>query len=254
VSKKPPTATQADTIQALLDRSKRTDVPIRKTFVQQGKGKVRDPGPIATLCSHHDERALDLYLLLHAAASADPFDVVLSSPTWARAIGLSNSPNARSAVSKAFTRLADLDLVTRGPRAGNKSRMVLLDEGGRDEPYTHPAARKERYLKLPHTYWTDSWHLKLSLPAKVMLLIALSLDDGFPLPVDRSKDWYGISSDTAQRGLAELANLNLINVDEQYRLEPLAPDGYTQDRRFTLKAPFGPLRRTLATVTKLQAG
>lgn len=30
--KKPPTATQADTIAALLDRSKRAEVPIRKTF------------------------------------------------------------------------------------------------------------------------------------------------------------------------------------------------------------------------------
>lgn len=98
--------------------------------------------------------------------------------------------------------------------------MVLLDEGGHDEPYTRSATRKERYLKVPHAYWTDSLHLKLSLPAKVMLLIALSLDDGFPLPVARAKDWYGISSDTVKLGrqhLAELANLNLINVDEQYR-------------------------------------
>ncbi|HVL93809.1 MAG TPA: hypothetical protein VM264_10760, partial [Acidimicrobiales bacterium] len=75
--KKPPTVTQADTIAALLERSKRAEVPIRKTFAQQGTGKVRDPGPLAGFVSNHDERALDLYLLAHAAASAEPFDVVL---------------------------------------------------------------------------------------------------------------------------------------------------------------------------------
>jgi hypothetical protein len=50
--KKPPTVTQADTIAALLERSKRAEVRIRKTFVQQGKGKVRDPGPMASLVSN----------------------------------------------------------------------------------------------------------------------------------------------------------------------------------------------------------
>lgn len=254
MSKTPPKATQADTIKALLGRSKRTDVPIRKTFVQQGTGKIRDPGPLAALCSHHDERGLDLYLLIHAATSAEPFDVVLPAATWARTIGLSNTPSARSAVSKAITRLVDLDLVERGERAGNKSRIVLLDEGGHGDDYTHPAKNRDRYLKLPHAYWTGGWHLTLTLPAKVMLLIALSLDDGFPLPIERARDWYRISPDTAQRGLAELDRLDLLDVDLQYKPAPLAPDGYTQDRHFTLKSPFGPLRQPLATVTKLQTG
>lgn len=108
--KKPPTVTQAETIAAFLERSKRADVPIRKTFVQQGQGKVRDPGPIASLVSNHDERALDLYLLAHAAASADPFDIVLPADTWARALGMSATASARSAVSKTFRRLELLGL------------------------------------------------------------------------------------------------------------------------------------------------
>lgn len=253
MSTKPPTATPADTIQALLDRSKRAHVPIRKTFLQQGTGKVRDPGPIAKLCSHHDERGLDLYLLVHAAASAAPFDVVLPAPVWARSLGLSGSASARSSVSKTFKRLLELDLVERGPRAANRSRIVLLDEGGHGEPYVHPASRSDRYLKLPHAYWTNGLHLKLRLPAKVLLLIALSLTDGFVLPIERARNWYGISADTVQRGLAELEKANLIEVDVQYRKEPLAPVGYTQDRHFTLKAPFGPLRSSMATVTELHA-
>lgn len=78
---------------------------------------MRDPGPISKLCSHHDDRGLDLYLLVHAAASAAPFDVVLPAPVWARSLGLSGSASARSTVSKAFTRLVELNLAVRGPRA-----------------------------------------------------------------------------------------------------------------------------------------
>ncbi len=249
---KPPTVTQADTILALLERSKRADVPIRKTFLQQGEGKVRTPGPLAPLVSKHDERALDLYLLAHAVASADPFDVVLPATTWARALGLSGSASARSAVSKAFRRLESLDVVSRD-RAGSRSRVTLLDEGGHGDPYVHPATNRERYLKLPHAFWSDDWHLKLRLPGKTMLLVGLSLADDFPFPTEKGPDWYGISADTVQRGFDELARHQLIDVDVRYKKAPLSPLGYTEDRHYTLKAPFGPLRRHLATVRKLHA-
>lgn len=250
--KKPPTVTQAETIEALLERSKRAEVPIRKTFVQQGKGKVRDPGPIAPLVSNHDERAIDLYLLAHAIASADPFDVVLPASTWARALGLSATASARSAVSKAFRRLVDLNLVERD-RAGSLSRITLLDEGGHGDNYVHPAPRREPYLKLPHVYWEEGWHLRLSLRAKAVLLIALSRDDGFVLPVEKGPDWYGISADTVQRGRAELEKHNLLDTKVDYKKAPLSPLGYTEERHFTLKSPFGPLRKPIASVTKLRA-
>lgn len=128
---RPPKVTQQDTIRDLLKRSKRDHVPIRKTFLQQGAGRIRTPGPLAELCRRQDERALDLYLLFHATASADPFDVVLPAGVWARAIGLSaTSTSARSAVSKAWRRQEDLRLIRR-ERSGNFSRVVLLDESGK---------------------------------------------------------------------------------------------------------------------------
>lgn len=249
---KPPTVTQSDTIAALLDRSKRAEVPIRKTFLQQGTGKVRTPGPLATLVSNHDERALDLYLLAHAAASSDPWDVVLAADTWGRMLGLSATASARSAVSKAFRRVESISLIAR-ERAGSRSRVTLLDEGGHGDPYEHPAPSRQPYLKLPHAYWADDWHLKLRLPGKTMLLIALSLDDDFALPMEKGPDWYGISADTVQRGFDELRRHGLVEVDVRYKTAPLSPLGYTDDRHYTLKAPFGPLRRPLATVQKLHA-
>lgn len=250
---KPPTVTQQDTIHELLERSKRTELPIRKTFLQQGTGRVRTPGPLAELCRRQDERALGLYLLFHAAASAHPYDVVLPAGVWARAIGLApTSASARSGVSKALRRLEDLRLIRR-ERAGNRSRVVLLDESGTGEDYTHPAECGERYLKLPYAYWEAGWYLHLELPAKVVLLIALGLNDAFPLPAERARDWYGISPDTAQRGLAELEGHGLIDVDQRFKRAPLSETGWTAEHRYTLQPPFGPQRRAVATVTKLHA-
>lgn len=252
MSNKPPAVTQTDTIRAFLDRARRAEVPIRKTFLQQGRGRVRVAGPAAALTSNHDERALDLYLLLHAVASADPYDVSLSAAAWARAIGLSGTASGRSAISKAFRRLSQLGLVERA-HTGRRGRMTLLDEGGRREPYSHPASRREPYFKLAHAYWELEWHLRLGLPGKVMLLVALSLDDGFVLPIEKGPAWYGISPDTVQRGLGDLHRSQLLHFDIEFKKAPLSPLGYTEQRQYTLQPPFGPLRRPLASVTRLHA-
>ena len=250
---KRPGVTQEETVHALLERSKRDELPIRKEFLQQGSGRVRQPGPLAELCRRQDERALDLYLLFHAAASADPYDVVLAAGVWARALGLSwESASARSAVSKAWRRLEDPRLVRR-ERAGNRSRLVLLNESGNGADYTHPADQDERYLKLPYAYWEGGWHLRLDLPGKVALLIALSLKDGFVLPADRGPDWYRISGDTVQRGLGELQHHGLIEVEERFVRAPLSETGWKPEHHYTLQAPFGPRHQTVATVTKLRA-
>lgn len=250
-------ATQADTIMALLERSNRSEVPIRKTFLQQGAGKVRIPGPVATLIRNHDERALDLYLLVHAVCSAGDFDITLPAGAWARAIGLANNASGKSTVSKAFRRLEDLRLLRRA-RDGSRAKVTLLDESGQLDdsddllPYVHPAPLKQQYLKLPHAYWEDFWHLRLDLRAKAVLLIALSLDDGFTLPIERAPDWYGISADTANRGLQDLRTHGLLDLDISTKKAPLAPEGLTQVYRYTLKAPLGPLRKPVATVTTIK--
>ncbi|MGH9269257.1 MAG: hypothetical protein ACRD0D_13920, partial [Acidimicrobiales bacterium] len=125
-------------------------------------------------------------------------------------------------MSKAFRRLEGLGLVAR-ERSGSRARVILRIEDGSTDGYTHPAAKRERYLKLPHTYWEQGWHLRLSLRAKVMLLVALSLDDGFVMPAERAPAWYGVSSDTAQRGLAELCTQCVLDADLGHKKAPLAP-------------------------------
>ncbi|MGH9116701.1 MAG: hypothetical protein ACRD0A_02125 [Acidimicrobiales bacterium] len=245
------TATQQDTILALLERSKRRELPIRKTFLQQGRGRVRTPGPLASLVRNHDERALDLYLLVHAVCSGEGFDVTMPAGVWARSIGLANTSSGRSTISKAFRRLDELGLIERA-RDGSRAKATLLDEGGHGGAYDHPGPAKQPYLKVPYPYWEDGWHLKLDLRAKAVLLIALSLDDGFVLPIERAPDWYGISADTTNRGLLELRDAGLLDLQLTTKTAPLAPEGIAQEYHYTLQAPFGPMRQPIATVTKLK--
>lgn len=109
--------TQRATIEDLLTQSARGIVPIRRSFVQQGRGKDTRPGPLASFVTAHDARALDAYLFVHALASAEPWNCDYPAGTWVRALGLGSSAtpaSARGAVSKVMKRLEDRNLVKRG--------------------------------------------------------------------------------------------------------------------------------------------
>lgn len=241
ISKPPVVATPDETIQALLHRAARRSaaVPISKMFLQQGSGRFRIPGPLAELVRRRDERALDLLLLAHATATADPYDITEAAAVWARTLDLGSSESSLTAVSKAFRRLSERQLVAR-TRVGRRLQVTLLEPDGSGAPYRHPSSTSAGYLKLSFDYWVEGWHRRLGLPGKAFLLIALSLADAFPLPAERGPEWYGISADTIERGVADLEAHGLLQVDRVSKVAPLAPEGYTIENRYTLRAPFGP--------------
>jgi hypothetical protein len=246
---RPPTPTQQETIGELLARSKRDAVPIRWSFVQRGTRKRPQPGPLAEFVHRHDERALDLYLLVHAAASAAPWDVDLPARVWARMLGLRGS-GGPSAVSKTWKRLEDRGLIDR-TRVQRRASITLLREGGDGDPYAHPGAgpksTREPYLKLPYAYWEDGWYQKLRLPGKAMLLIALSLEDDFILPEERAPAWYDVSADFAGDGLRALKKLEVLSSRTDYIKSSLTVTGWTEERSYTLQPPFGPHGRSRQT-------
>lgn len=245
----PPPPTQRETIQDLLLQSGRGIVPIRKTFVQQGHGKTTKPGPLATFVTAHDDRALDAYLFVHALASAEPWNCDYPSGTWVRALGLGDAAtpaSARGAVSKVMKRLEDRNLVKRG-RSGRKASVTLLREDGFGDPYEHPhKAGTDRWLQFPHAYWLEDHFLNLSLPAKAMLLVALHRPDGFGLPSERAFDWYGISPDSAERGLRELRNAGLLDSEHRWEKDQRSDIGWTERWTYTLTGSFSSARRKAA--------
>jgi hypothetical protein len=115
---------------------------------------------------------------------------------------------------------------------------MLLREDGSGEPYTHPGRTKDGYLQLPHAYWTDDWRDKLSLSAKVALLIAVSFRPTFFLLIESVPKMFGLSADTVGGGLRELRTQGLLDQRTIPKSDPLAPDGYRIERWYRLQQPF----------------
>jgi hypothetical protein len=252
-SSPPPVATPAETVNAILSEGGRDHTPVRISFLQRSDGKAKWPGPLAEFVTNGDLRGLLLYLLLIAKATTAPWDAALPSAVWARALGvpLPNSKGAGSSISKTWLRLAQRNLVSR-ERSQRMARITLLREDGSGLPYSHPGT-EGGYFKLPHAFWREGpapafspWYQVLTMPEVAMLLIACSHRARFRLPLENAPEWYGISADTASRGLHGLEARNALLIDRTYKTAPLAPAGYTSENRYTLRPPFGH-RRDLTT-------
>jgi hypothetical protein len=171
-------------------------------------------------------------------------------------VGLeSNAAASAAAISKTWRRLDEDHRLVMRDRRGRLSKVVALREDGSGRPYTYPTGNKrdERYFKIPFEFWTadDRWYRTLSFRAKAMLLVSLSLPSGFVLPTNRVPDWYGISSDSADRGLRELDHAGILERRLSIKKAPQAPLGFTQEFHHTLRSPFTQ-RRPTRTVTRLR--
>ena len=251
-----PPATANQTIDAIVDEAGRDHAPLRRIFLQKPASEGADrASTMADLVRASDSLGLRLYLTAVLKASAPPWDTALPAPVWARAMGhaLPTSKSATGAISKAWRRLDDHGLIRRG-RYNRKAQITLLREDGSGQDYTHPGDQDRRteaddYFKVPEALWRlgsggeRRWIRELSVPEFAMLLISLSFNDGFRLPIEDVPNWYGVSADTAQRGLFGLRSRNLLDVDIRVKTAPLSATGATTERRYTLQAPFGPTGR-----------
>jgi len=229
---------QQEAVAALLARSGRDFLPLRRSFLQ-----LRTPGggaaPLAAFVAGRRRRAFDLYLLAHALASREPWDVALPSAVWARLLGLQPSA-AASIISRQWSWLEDQQLVTSRRRARLRE-VTLLREDGSGAAYAHPGQLGEGdYFRFPYAYWEGHFPDRLDLSAKAVLLIALSLQDDFVLPLEHGSRWYGVSADVLRSGLRTLRMLRLLDVRVLRKSAPLTARGVTEERRYTLRGPLRP--------------
>lgn len=246
----PPSVSAADTVDDIVRISnRRTGAPLRRDFVQQpGRDGKPSAGPLADLVATGDRRGLILYLLLVTKCSAEPWNAALPSAVWARALGheLPTSKSARTMVSKTWLRLERHKLVRR-ERRERLADVFLLREDGHEEDYTSPGSDHLPYFRAPLDLWTDGpesnkrWYQVLSLPELAVMLIGRSLGDNFLLPQEKAHRWYGISPDTIGRGIAGLKARDLLHDDKSFKPAPLSAVGYTEEHRYTLLTPFGPV-------------
>jgi hypothetical protein len=235
------TATKETTVEALLAAAKRDHLPLAHSFLQtKTRAGNAQPGVLSAFVRNGAERPLAQYLLLHAVASGTDFGVARDSRVWARALGLDFKLSAsRTAISKNWAWLERHQLIRR-ERRGRLGKVILLRDDGSGRSYKHPVKLGEPYLQLPFSYWHEGWDTKLDLPSVALLLIGLSLRDGFILPHSQVNDWYGVSSSTLTKGVHGLRRHGLLDVRRNRKEAPLAPEGYTWEHSYTLQPPFGP--------------
>lgn len=230
---------EKETIEAMLTASKRPSemVQIRNAFVQRGKKGAPEPGRLAEMVAAHDAGGLDLFLLHRMIASSDPWDAGKDAGVWARALGLSVSDSQMHAerVSRIFRRLDENYKLVSRDKARRGGKVTSLHEDGSGDAYTSPT---KRYLRLPFAYWQQEWHRQLTMPAKAVLLISLTLEPGFVIPLTQVKAWYGISPDTWSTGAAELEKAGLVTTKRGKRRNWMKGLAYNYDLEYTLASPF----------------
>lgn len=240
-------ATESETREYLLDRSKRDAAPILKDFVQNPEKKLaKRAGPLSVFVRNGDLRALRAFLFLHAMISSGDgsgWSTTLPLSVWARVFDTTKRAelaSASTAATKLLTRLEVRRLIARRRHGlARKITVTLLRPDGSGATYTRPGkGNDDRFLKLSNRFWTEGWYEQLDLPATAMLLVALHEKSGFELTTERVPDWYGWSADTAERGLKTLHNLGLLRIDKRIKKAPLSPTGKTQVNVYTLLGPF----------------
>jgi hypothetical protein len=172
-----------------------------------------------------------------------PEAIAAPSAEWAKAIGLTPSPGTRSMISRSWRWLEDRGLV----RTELRGKVLLVrpnNEDGTRREWSHPAENNEPYFRLPHAYWDGGFAFDLSLAAKAMLLIALSIQERpeesgpittyFEFPIERGAAWYGLSKESARSGLRELRDIGLMRTWVEKRATIRSPVGVTYDRRHSL--------------------
>ncbi|WEV58814.1 hypothetical protein OZX67_08485 [Bifidobacterium sp. ESL0728] len=258
------------TRKAILDRSHRKFVPISHAFIQAPKGSKSRKGPLASLVSSGNVRLLNAYLLIVAITShVDPngeWTTALPLQTWARIFGLNmvkdpasesggrqavTVESGKTATTRIFRRLKELKLIETERIGKGQNRAVkirLLREDGSGAPYTRP---ERSYIRLSYALWpndgksnqtgtqqTQNVIENIKMPGLAMLLVFLKEKQPCQLPIEHMPEWYGWSSDTAQRGINELIHLGILGKTQKIIERPLSPTGYTKVNEYTILPPF----------------
>jgi hypothetical protein len=215
----------------------------------------------------HQERAFDAYVYLLAVEPGLTPEDPHEAGVWARA--LSDSPASPAAMSRVWLQLERHGLITRTRRQGHAVILPRREDGR--AAYTRPGQarskstdnggwpRNDWYFVVPHAYWAQGLDQTLSLAAKAMLFIALQATSNSPsfyLPYERAPLWYGVSADTAQRGLHALRRAGLLHEQFQKIAAPLSPTGLTTRVHYSLLGPFSTAARhklQQATVKEVRA-
>lgn len=241
-------ATPEETRAFMTRLSARGYVQLRQILVQLPDASKPRTSVLGRAVSARRHRALLLYILLLTCwpwleKKREP----LPASVWLRALtppaggGLTWSA---STLSRAWQDLEEMGLLEPRERVGRSTMVRPRREDG-ESHYEVPGGRRDRwntYFVLPDSFWNQGIFARLSLPGLAMLLIIAKETNSkkeMYLPYSKAKDWYGISSKTAQNGVAELMREGLVYKREQIITAPLSATGFTTRTWYSLTGDFG---------------
>ncbi|MFE5114075.1 hypothetical protein [Streptomyces sp. NPDC056663] len=235
-----------DTRTALLKRSVRANVPLRKTFVQASRGTASRHGPLSDFVTGRDLRALKAYLMIVAACSSgtDGWSTTHDSAVWARLMDIQKTATdqaARTGAWRTLQRLKGRGLIA-CTRAGTRITVTLLREDGSGKAYDRPRgeSEEERFLQIPAACWTKGYDEQIDLPGLALLLTVAREKPWSTFPAEKAPEWYGWSPDTHERGLKKLLALGLVEGREHFTKAPLAPNGFTMAYQYNRTSVMRP--------------
>ena len=205
-------------LQRLVERSRRTSVPLPVAFVRDTTAD--DGPPLARLLrgGRGGEVRLKLLLSMHLLGVRHPHHVPGSPSSWAQTLGLDDPlGNGARRVRDATSWLAAQQFVRVEKTAGREPECVLLSPLGTGGEYERPSPR---YIRVPATVWQNGWIVTLSGTALAMWLVLAEMQGGREdqdvwVQPDEARERYGLSEDTFTTGISELERHGLVKVTKQ---------------------------------------
>lgn len=228
---------QLATADAAADHAGAAGAAVRWRFIAR-TDPTEQPPPMARILRGGGGRGgatrLKLFLSLLWLARGRP-DPVFGYPAkqLASLLGLPNPSGAGARrIHQALKWLHDESFLALEHRPGEAARIHMLDDAGSGAAYQAPGplvARKRKhsterekhfYVQLKRELWTEGWISHLSGAAVAMYLAALHEERGRTgeavwISPRIGRERYDLSDETRGKGLAELVNLGLLNLEKR---------------------------------------
>ena len=228
---------QLETARQAAEHARAASAAVRWRFI--ARTQEADPAPpMARILRGGGGRGgvtrLKLFLSLLWLARGRP-DPVFAYPAaqLASLLGLPSPAGAGARrIHEALRWLESHGFVALERRAGDAAHIHVLDDAGSGKAYQEPGARVAHlpkrspqrephyYVRLPREFWTEGWVSHLSGAAVAMYLAALHQQRGREgetvwISPRIGREHYDLSDETRSKGLGELVNLGLLNLDRR---------------------------------------
>jgi hypothetical protein len=235
----------------MLQRVKRTHVPLRKVFVQQPMTSTTRPSVLGDMVNAKKLLPLRALLLIHAL---EPMlsDTYWTLDVWARLIGGAKGPQSKERVAVAMRYLKSRKLIDL-THSGQTILVAPRHEDGEGGDFVRASADGadvgHGYLTIPTQFWTSGLADELTMPGIAMFLVCLSETTkapSFQVAMDQMQRWYGLSERTAERGYRELNKAKVL-LEHTQRVNALnSPTTRTKRVHRALSGPYSTAARESA--------